>query len=70
MTTEQIVFRKDDVWLCQYGFDPRPLVIKSIRGNYIKHRYCWESAEEFKKMALVRLGTVRRICGIPFGIKP
>lgn len=66
--TTQIVYRKDDVWLCEYAGITK-LVIKEIRGGYVRHQYAWATAQNWHAMAKVKVGTVRRILGIPFGVR-
>ena len=67
--TETKVFRKDDVWLVEYGSLLSPLAILEIKDGWICTKYGWMTAAEFNKRAKVKLGTVRRFLGIPIGIK-
>jgi hypothetical protein len=69
MITEQIAYRKGDVWLCRYNVDLRPLTIKQIAGNFIEHTYGWDTVQNFHCMAEVKIGTARTFLGIKFGIK-
>ncbi len=65
-----VVYRKDEVWLCTGFTAPlQALRIIEITNGFVKHDYGWESSELWHSRAKTKLGTVRRIMGIPFGIK-
>jgi len=67
--TQQRIFRKDDVWLVDYGAAPIPITILEIKSGWLRTKYSWMTAAEFNSRAKVKLGVVRRFLGIPFGIK-
>lgn len=64
-----IAYRKDDVWLVHFAGIKQPFAILDIAGRCIKHKFGWETLDEFHARAIAKIGRVRRIFGIPLGWK-
>lgn len=74
MITNEVVYRKDDVWLCKCGGELAQLTILNIVNGYIEftergHGKTWISSVDWQVMVRRKVGTVRRILGIRCGIK-
>jgi len=66
---ETRVFRKDDVWLVNYGLNYQELAILEIKSGWIRTKYFWMNAKQFNLCAKVKIGKVRRFLGIPIGVR-
>jgi hypothetical protein len=64
----KIEYRKDEVWLCDWGGEREPLTILEISGGFVRHKHGWDSSAEWHKRVLQKLGKVRRIMGIKVGL--
>lgn len=67
-----IAIRKDDVWLFKIDYAGgmlEPKRVKAVSNGHVYVDSHWYSGADFLKIAVAKIGTVRRIFGIPFGIR-
>ncbi len=60
----QIQYRKNDVWLCEYGGEMEFLTILEIAGRHLRHNYGWEHVDAFHERTKEKIGRARRFLGI------
>jgi len=62
--------KKDDVFLLNLYDRPSEKVVRRVTENMVDiEGWAWVTREGFEKMAIEKIGVVRRIIGIPCGIR-
>ncbi len=64
----KIAYKVDEIYIANYG-GICLLTVYEVAEKTVRHNYGWELTAEFHSRVIEKYGTIRRICGIPFGVR-